>query len=130
MIQSILRYASIAISAIVLLSFAMFVTDQSESGSAKEVARVTQEGYGAATAQQPAAAEQPAPATPRAAQKEHGQPRRAIDGADKKILAPFDGVVRSSSSEWVRKGVSSLLALAVFGFGLSFLANAAAARRL
>ncbi|MFL5884911.1 MAG: hypothetical protein ACJ77M_07565 [Thermoleophilaceae bacterium] len=114
--QSLLRYASIAISAIVLISFAMFISDQSESGSAKEVATLSSEGPG--TAQQ-----QPGAPAPKPAAKPHGQPRKAIDDADKTILSPFDGLVSQSSGKWARKGVPSLLALLVFGFGLNLLAG-------
>src|SRR5947207_432851 len=115
MIQSLLRYASIAISAIVILSFAMFVTDQTASSSAKDVATINREdATGTRQQQQP-------PAEPKAP-KEHGQPRRAIDGADKSLTQPFDGLVRNSSSEWVRKAIPSFAALMVFGLGLTLVA--------
>jgi hypothetical protein len=116
MIQSLLRYASIAICAVVLISFAMFVTDQSETGTAKEVATLNGEGPG--TAQQ-----QPGAPAPKPAAKPHGEPRKSIDDADKAILSPFDGLVSQSSGKWARKGVPSLLALIVFGFGLNLLAG-------
>jgi hypothetical protein len=115
MIQSLLRYASIAISAILLLSFVMFVTDQSEAGSANEVATLSQEN-GTAGTQQPAAPSKPA-------SEKHGQPRKAIDDAAGKLLQPFDGVVSGSPSKWVRKGVPTLIALLLFGFGLNLLAG-------
>jgi hypothetical protein len=118
MIQSLLRYTSIVASAILLLSFAMFVTDQSESGTAHEVATLSQENDGPGSVQQPI----PAPA-PKPAAKRHGQPRKAIDDADKQLLKPFDGLVGSSTSKWVRKGVPTLLALFLFGFGLNLLAG-------
>jgi hypothetical protein len=117
MIPALLRYASIAISAIVILSFAMFVTDQSNRSTRQEVATLGDE-TSSASAPQPAAAQQPATATP----KKHGQPRKAIDDADKAILQPFHGFVANSKSEWARKGIPSMLALLVFGFGLSMLA--------
>ena len=113
MIQSLLRYASIAISAIVILSFAMFVNDQTASSSAKDVATINAED-GTGTQQQ-------APARPKA-HKPHGQPRRAIDGADKTLTQPFDGLVRNSSSAWVRKAVPSFAALMIFGLGLTLAA--------
>src|SRR5881227_2466669 len=116
MIQSLLRYASIAISAIVILSFAMFVNDQTASSSAKDVATINAED-GTGTQQQ----QQPPPAQPKA-HKPHGQPRRAIDGADKTLTQPFDGLVRNSSSAWVRKAVPSFAALLVFGLGLTLVA--------
>jgi hypothetical protein len=114
-IQALLRYTSIAVSAIVILSFAMFATDQSHSSSAKEVQTLGNETSTTTSAQQ----QQPAPAPA----KQHGQPRKAIDDADKQILKPFDGVVSSSHSEWVKKGVPSLLALVVFGFLLNVIAG-------
>jgi hypothetical protein len=116
MIQSLLRYASIAISLIVLASFAMFVTDQSDAGTAKEVATLNSEGP--STGQ-----EAPATQAPKQAAKPHGQPRKAIDDADKTILSPFDGLVSHSTSKWARKGIPTLLALLVFGFGLNLLAG-------
>ena len=116
MIQSLLRYASIAISAIVLISFAMFVTDQSESGTSKEVATLNSEGP--TSIQTPPAATTPAPTA-----KHHGQPRKAIEDADKAVLSPFNGLVSHSTSKWARKGIPSLLALLVFGFGLNLLAG-------
>jgi hypothetical protein len=120
MLQPLLRYTSIVVSAIVVLSFTMFAVDQSKSSSAKEVATVSDEtATTSALQQQTQQQQQPAPAKP----KSHGQPRAAIDGADKEILKPFDGLVASSGSEWVKKGVPSALALFAFGFLLNLLAG-------
>jgi hypothetical protein len=115
LIQALLRYTSILVSAIVVLSFAMWATDQSKSSSSKEVATIGSET--SSTTSQQAPAPQPKPA------KVPGQPRKAIDDADKQILKPFDGLVSSSNSQWVKKGVPSLLALVVFGFLLNILAG-------
>lgn len=115
MIQSLVRYASIAFSAVLVLSFVMFATDQSQSGTAHEVATLNQKNGPAG--QQPA---QPAPSAPA---KAHGQPRRAIDDAASKLTKPFDGVVASSKNDWARKAVPTLFALLVFGFGLQLLAG-------
>jgi hypothetical protein len=115
MVQSLLRYAAMAMSAIVILSFGMFVNDQTASGSAKDVATINAEdGNGAQSQQQPP----PEPKAP----KGHGQPRKAIEGADKTLTQPFDGLVRNSSSSWVRKAVPSFAALLVFGLGLTLVA--------
>jgi hypothetical protein len=116
-IQALLRYTSIAVSAIVVLSFAMFATDQSQASSAKEVQTLGNETGTTTSSQQQQQQPAPAPA------KQHGQPRQAIDDADKQILKPFNGVVSGSQSEWVKKGVPSLLALVVFGFLLNLLAG-------
>ena len=114
MIQSILRYTSIAITAILVLSFVMFVTDQSASGTASEVATLNSENGSTTT---------PAPATPKPPAKQHGEPRKTIDDVAKKLTNPFDGFVSHSTSKWVRKGVPTLIALLLFGFGLSVLAG-------
>jgi hypothetical protein len=119
-IQALLRYTSIVVSAIVVLSFAMFATDQSRTSSANEVRTIGNESSTSASQQQQQQPQQqsvPKPAKP------HGQPRQAIDDADNQILKPFNGVVSSSTSEWVKKGVPSLLALVVFGFLLNLLAG-------
>jgi hypothetical protein len=115
-IQSILRYASIAITAILVLSFVMFISDQSASGTASEVATLNSENGPNTT---------PAPVTPapKPAAKQHGEPRNTIDDVAGKLTQPFDGFVSNSHSKWVRKGVPTLIALVLFGFGLSLLAG-------
>lgn len=115
MIQSLLRRVSMAITVIVLLSFAMFVSDQSSASTSKEVATLNTENT-------PAAVQQPAPQR-QPVEKRHGQPRRTIDDIDRQILKPFDGFASNSSSAWVRRGVPAGLALLVFGFGLNVLAG-------
>jgi hypothetical protein len=114
MLQTLLRYTSIVVSAIIVLSFVFFAVDQSKSSSAQEVATV-----GAETSNTTAQPQQPAAPKP----KVHGQPRAAIDDADKQILKPFEGLVTSSGSAWAKKGIPSLLALFVFGFLLNLLAG-------
>ena len=51
-----------------------------------------------------------------------------IDDADDVLVAPFAPVVSSSESSWVQRGVPTLIALIVYGFGLSFLARFAKGR--
>ena len=116
MIQSILRYTSIAITAVLVLSFVMFVTDQSASGTASEVATLNSENG-------PTTAPAPAAPAPKPAAKQHGEPRKTIDDVASKLTQPFDGFVSNSHSKWMRKGVPTLIALLLFGFGLSLLAG-------
>jgi hypothetical protein len=116
MLQNLLRYTSIVVSAIVVLSFVFFAVDQSKSSSAQEVATVGNETSSTAVQAQ---TQQPVAPKPKA----HGQPRAAIDDADKQILKPFDGLANSSGSAWAKKGIPSLLALFVFGFLLNLLAG-------
>jgi hypothetical protein len=49
---------------------------------------------------------------------------KAIDEASQELTSPFAGIVSGSSSEWVIHGVKLLVALAVYGFGLSYIARA------
>ena len=46
-----------------------------------------------------------------------------LDEASEQLTSPFAGLVSGSSSEWVIRGVKLLLAFAVYGFGLSYLAR-------
>ena len=59
----------------------------------------------------------------RARERAHNSVREAIDDADDILVAPFAPVTHSSSSSWVRRGMPTLLALLVYGFGLAFLAR-------
>ena len=54
----------------------------------------------------------------------HAQPRRFIDGAASSLTSPFRSIIGSgSSSQWVIRGVSTLLALLVYGVGIGYLAR-------
>jgi hypothetical protein len=46
-----------------------------------------------------------------------------IDDADDILVTPFAPVTADSSSSWARRGIPTLLALIVYGFGLAFLAR-------
>jgi hypothetical protein len=109
---SLLRLVAVAISALVVLGFAAFAWEELERGS-----RAQQEKLASG-------ASEPAPAARGERQREraHGPVREAIDDANDVLLDPFAGIV-DSNSPWVTRGVPSLLALAVFGFGLGMLAN-------
>lgn len=48
--------------------------------------------------------------------------RSTIDAANEVLLGPFAGVAPSDNS-WVQHGVPTLLALALYGVGLGFLAR-------
>lgn len=45
-----------------------------------------------------------------------------LDEASAELTSPFSGIV-SSSSEWAKRGVSLVLALLIYGFGLGYLAR-------
>jgi hypothetical protein len=88
-----LRLASTLACGIVLIAFVLWATDAT----------------GRASAQQAGQAVAVAPAEP-----EHDGLRGAIESANDALVAPFDGVTRSTD-EWVIHGVPMLLALLTYG---------------
>ena len=107
----LLRLASLVICVIVIASFAIFVVNQSKSASAHQTQEIA---TGSATVKT---------ATSTRSGSGEGSVHKTIDEASEKLTSPFAGVVSGSSSEWVIRGVKLLLALAVYGFGVGFLAR-------
>lgn len=115
MIARLLTLAAWTCCGLVLCSFALFVGAQLSAGSSHQTAEVL--GNAA-----PAGATAPAPPHPRTRPRPEAQPRRFIDGAAAELRSPFDGLVASNSA-WVRRGLPTLLALIVYGFGLGYLSR-------
>jgi hypothetical protein len=119
-LEGLLRTASIVASVIVLLSFALFALDETRDAAKESAAAVA--GLEATRSSEPSASEE------RARERAHSATREHIDDADDVLVKPFAFVANSSDSSWVRRGVPTLLALLVYGFGLSFLARYARGR--
>jgi hypothetical protein len=123
-IASVLRLASILLCLIVGVSFALFAISQTSNASAHQQGVLNgeiappQEGETAAEA---AAA---AKRTSRSGQASKGSARRVVDEVAEAVTTPFAGLVDGSSSEWLKRGALLALTLAIYGFGLSFLARA------
>ncbi len=115
--SSILRLLSLVCSLVLLVSFAMFATDQAGKGEKHTVAQISAGDDGTPVPQQPSK-----PAT-----KKHGPVRNTIERADAKLVSPFDGIV-TGDSPWTKHIVETLLAFLVFGVGLGFLARYASTR--
>jgi hypothetical protein len=103
----LLRLVSTVATVLVALGFVLFAVDATGKGSAETVARIEDPG-----------------ADERTREAKSGGFRELVDDANDVLLAPFDGVVASSGSEWVRHGVSALLGLLAYGLALRLLANA------
>jgi hypothetical protein len=114
--SALLRLLSIACSLVLLASFAMFASDQAGDGSKQTVAQI-----GANDDTQAAAVKADE------AKQKHGGVRRAIDGANDKLVGPFKGIV-ATDSPWGTRISESLLAFLVFGLGLGFLARYASTK--
>jgi hypothetical protein len=108
-----LRYLAVLIGAIVVASFGLFAIDETRTASNESQAAIAREGRDPDRAA----------ALELAAERRHSAVRRRIDAANEVVVRPFAGLVEESQSAWVRRGVPSLLALALFGGGFAFLAR-------
>jgi hypothetical protein len=111
----ILGLASVIICLIVIASFGLFAINQTSSASAHQQRVLSGEatapgGAGSGTS------------GARTSSAHKGSVRAAIDDASNALTSPFSGVT-SSSSEWTIHIVRLALALAVYGFGLGFIAR-------
>jgi hypothetical protein len=104
-----IRIASFVICAIVVVSFMTFAITQTRSASGRQ----TEEISGRAGATQ----------SSESSNRREGRVHRTLEEASNGLTAPFAGIVSSANSEWASRGVRLLLALAVYGFGLGYLAR-------
>jgi hypothetical protein len=116
---SIIRLAAIAMSGIILLSFAFFAVDEMDRGSKRQQQALGNELAGNA--------EDPAPIAPSdsdeaAREASHSSFRELIDDGNDMLLGPFADLVDSKDT-WVRHGVPAVLGLLLYGLGLGMLAN-------
>jgi hypothetical protein len=117
-----MRLVSVTLCLIVGASFLLFVVNQTGSASAQQQRELNHETVVPGGGGQPSAA-----GAPNAAGSDDGaksSPRKIIDEVAEAITSPFSGLTESWSSEWLKRGVLLLLTLAIYGFGLSFLARA------
>jgi hypothetical protein len=123
----ILRLASIVICLIVAASFALFAINKTSGAAAHQEALVNEEGA-PATGSGPAAPHGTANAggssgATSAASAKKSSLRSDIDDAANTLTSPFAGIVSDTSSQWTIRTVKLLLTLAIYGFGLGFLAR-------
>jgi hypothetical protein len=102
----IVGLVSILTCLVTIASFALFAVSQTSAASAHQ--------QGVLNGETPTSGSSP----------EHKSSlRRAVDDASNTITSPFSGVTSGTHSEWTLRIVRLLLALAVYGFGLGFLAR-------
>jgi hypothetical protein len=109
---ALIRIVAIVACAIVAFGFFAFASDEATQGSSKQVNRVQQ------------AMDDPAPTAneEQLRERRHGKVRETIDDANDVLLKPFAGIVDSKDA-WVTRIVPTVLALLVYGLGLTLLAN-------
>ena len=117
-----LRVASVAMCAVVVLSFAIFVVDQTRTASAAQSEQIAGAAPGDAVAASTPAAGASTAGGGHASSK--GSLHRTIDDVAEGITAPFSGIVDASNGEWAVRGAKLGLALLVYGFGLGYMARA------
>ncbi len=115
MLEALLRIAALAVSAIAIVSFGLFALDESRAASQRSAEEIA----GTRAARQP----DPSPKQERAREAAHSGTRELVDDANDVLVSPIAGLVEAKVDKWVRRGVPGLLALVVFGVGLSFLAR-------
>lgn len=110
------------ICTIVILSFGAFAIEQTRTASnhqQEELAGPPSTAAGASRSTSGAdtkTAHGSAPA-------HEGSLHSALDEASDELTSPFAGLFAGSSSEWATRGAKLLLALALYGFGLGYLAR-------
>jgi hypothetical protein len=109
-VRTLFRWTALLAATSVALGFAFFALDEFGQESTQQIARVD-ESLPATAAEEELAREQ-----------KNGPVRELIEDANDVLLRPFDGVV-SSDDSWVSRGVPTVLALLVYGFGGIVLLN-------
>ncbi|HEX8857288.1 MAG TPA: hypothetical protein VF752_16965 [Thermoleophilaceae bacterium] len=104
MIQ-VLRAASTVAVLIVVASFTMFVVDEAGKGSDQQV-RMVQNDINTTA---------PDATTEKRREAQHSAVREKIDDANDVLVKPFTGIVSGSGSVWVQRGVTTVLALLLYG---------------
>jgi uncharacterized BrkB/YihY/UPF0761 family membrane protein len=109
---ALIRIVAIVACVIVAFGFFAFANDEASQGSSNQVQRIQQ----AMDDPSPSASEE------QLRQRRHGKVRETIDDANDVLLKPFAGIVHSNDA-WVTRIVPTVLALLVYGLGLTLLAN-------
>jgi hypothetical protein len=114
---SLIRFVAIAVSAVLLLGFALFAANEADKGSQTQQAKVERDmGEAPRDVVAPNAADE-------AFREAHqGKFHEGVDDVNDVLLRPFVDLVDSDSA-WVNHGIPTLLALLIYGFGLGMLAN-------
>jgi hypothetical protein len=123
------RLVSVAACLLTIASFAMFAVDQTGTASAHQQSVLNGETFVPAPENGGTAAAGSAVQTRSRSPTAHeSTPRRVIDEASNALTSPFSGVTAGWTSQWSIRGAKLLLALALYGFVLGFIARFARVR--
>ncbi|HKP91494.1 MAG TPA: hypothetical protein VJT75_16125 [Thermoleophilaceae bacterium] len=118
LLQAVLRWASTIACVIVAVSFLLFAVEKSQAGAKDQAEKVV-------GINEPS----PDPQNEREREQKHSDIREAIDDANDVLTQPFAGIVEDSSSIWVQRIVTALLALLLYGVLVRILIGYIPARR-
>jgi hypothetical protein len=118
-VARILRLASVVLCLTAIASFVLFAVNQTSTAS------VHQQNVLNGDVPTSSGASAPGAATGSAAGGggRESSVRGVVDEASNAITSPFSGATSGTHSEWAIRTIRLLLALAVYGFGLGFLAR-------
>jgi hypothetical protein len=114
---SLIHLVAVVLSGFVLVGFAFFAVDELDRGSKTQQRAL---GSGSSSEVIPIA---PTPADEAAREAAHGDLREVVDDVNDVLLGPFSDIVDPNDDVWFARGVPTILALLLYGFGLGFLAN-------
>jgi hypothetical protein len=106
---TLLRLGSRLACLVVLVSFGIFVVQQTSSASNNQQNAVTGTALGTA------------PPHVTAPPSHESTVHRVIDEVANFLTSPFSGITAGSTSQWAIRGVGTVLALLVYGIGIGFL---------
>lgn len=110
--EGFIRIVAVAASLLVVAGFVAFAVDELGAASKR-----TQAELDRASAPSPTAQEE------KSRERRHTRVREYVDDANDILLAPVAWLSDGARNRWVKRGVPALLALALYGFGLGFLAR-------
>ncbi|HEX4187016.1 MAG TPA: hypothetical protein VHY83_03875 [Solirubrobacteraceae bacterium] len=103
---------SIVACVIVIASFVLFAVNQTSEASTHQQRLLSGEVTTAS-----------GEATPPATTSKKSSLRKTVDEASEWLTSPFDSLTSASNSQWANHAILLLLALAIYGFGVGFLAR-------
>jgi hypothetical protein len=126
----IIRLIAVVFSAIVLLGFAFFATDEMSRGSqnqqnalSSELSSTNSRADDDVSASRDLPPVAPSPQEEAQREKVNGTFREAVEDANDVLLGPFANLVESADNTWVVHAVPALLGLLLYGFCLGMLAR-------
>jgi predicted PurR-regulated permease PerM len=108
LLAKVIRVASLVICLIVIASFIVFALNQTKTASGHQ-----REVLGETSA---------AVHEGKSTNGKESSAHKRLDEVSSKLTSPFSGIV-TDSSEWAKRSVELILALLVYGFGLSYIAR-------